>query len=76
MQFFPLVLVPATLELMDETAIACVEEALYLGLPLDVEAILLVETDGSDEAMVFREIEAVARISRESGARPGQGGKR
>jgi glycolate oxidase len=62
-------LVPATLELMDETAIACVEEALHLGLPLDVEAILLVETDGSDEAMVLREIEAVARISRQSGAR-------
>lgn len=62
-------IVPATLELMDETAIACVEEAMHLGLPLDVEAILLVETDGSDEAMVLREIEAVARISRESGAR-------
>jgi glycolate oxidase len=54
---------------MDETAIACVEEALHLGLPLDVEAILLVEADGSDEAMVLREIEAVAHISRESGAR-------
>ena len=62
-------IVPATLELMDETAIACVEEALHLGLPLDVEAILLVETDGSDESMVLREIEAVAHISRESGAR-------
>ena len=62
-------IVPATLELMDETAIACVEEAIHLGLPLDVEAILLAETDGSDEAMVLREIEAVARISRESGAR-------
>jgi glycolate oxidase len=62
-------LVPATIELMDETAIACVEEALNLGLPLDVEAILLVETDGSDEAMILREIEAVARISRQSGAR-------
>ena len=62
-------IVPATLELMDETAIACVEEALHLGLPLDVEAILLVEADGSDEAMVLREIEAVAHISRESGAR-------
>lgn len=62
-------IVPATLELMDETAIACVEEALHLGLPLDVEAILLVETDGSDKAMVLREIEAVARISREIGAR-------
>jgi glycolate oxidase len=62
-------IVPAALELMDETAIACVEDSMHLGLPLDVEAILLVETDGSDETMVLHEIEAVARISRESGAR-------
>jgi glycolate oxidase len=62
-------IIPATLEIMDETAIACIEEAMHLGLPLDVEAILLVETDGSDEATVVSEIEAAARISRESGAR-------
>ncbi len=62
-------IVPATLELMDETAITCVEEALHLGLPLDVEAILLVETDGADEASVLREIEAVAKICQETGAR-------
>jgi glycolate oxidase len=61
--------VPATLELMDETAIVCIEAAMHLGLPLDVEAILLVETDGSDEASVLREIEDVARICMESGAR-------
>ncbi len=62
-------IVPATLELMDETAVACIEEAMHLGLPLDVEAILLVETDGSDEGAVLREIEAAAQICQESGAR-------
>lgn len=62
-------IVPATLELMDETAIACIEEALHLGLPLDVEATLLIEADGADEASVLREIEAVARICQESGER-------
>jgi glycolate oxidase len=62
-------IIPATLELMDETAIACIEEALHLGLPLDVEAILLVETDGTDDASVLREIEAVANICQETGAR-------
>lgn len=62
-------IVPATLELMDETAIACVEAGMHLGLPLDVEAILLVETDGSDEATVQREIEAIEKICQESGAR-------
>jgi glycolate oxidase len=62
-------IVPATLELMDETAIACIEEALHLGLSLDVEAILLIETDGNEEQAVLREIEAVARICHQSGAR-------
>jgi glycolate oxidase len=54
---------------MDETAIACIEEALHLGLPLDVEAVLLVEADGSDEAAVLHEIEAVAAICLECDAR-------
>ncbi len=62
-------IVPATLELMDETAIACIEAGLHLGLPLDVEAMLIIEADGSDEEAVLREIEAVARICREQGAR-------
>ncbi len=62
-------ILPAALELMDETAIACIEQAMHLGLPLDVEAILLIETNGSDEAAVLREIEAVAKICQETGAR-------
>ncbi|HEC34289.1 MAG TPA: glycolate oxidase subunit GlcD, partial [Chloroflexi bacterium] len=35
----------------------------------DVEAILIIESDGADEEAVVREIETVARICRESGAR-------
>jgi glycolate oxidase len=62
-------IVPATIELMDETAIACIEEAMGLGLPLDVEAVLIIETDGPDEEAVIREIESVARICKENGAR-------
>ena len=62
-------LLPAALELMDETAIACTEEAMQLGLPLDVEAILIIETDGSDEIFVVKEMEAAASICREQGAR-------
>lgn len=61
-------LVPATLELMDETAVVCIEDAMHLGLPLDVEAILLIECDGVDEQTVQNEIEAVARICTERGA--------
>jgi len=62
-------IVPATLELMDETAITCIEESMHLGLPLDMEAILLIETDGSDENAVLREIEAIEGICQECGAR-------
>ncbi|MGD8406038.1 MAG: FAD-linked oxidase C-terminal domain-containing protein [Anaerolineales bacterium] len=61
--------VPATLELMDETAISCIEESMQLGLPLDVEAILLIETDGSDEAAVLREIKTIEEICKGNGAR-------
>jgi glycolate oxidase len=61
-------IVPATLELMDQTAITCIEEAMHLGLNTQVEAVLLIETDGSGEQTVQREIEAAARICQESGA--------
>jgi glycolate oxidase len=61
-------LVPATLELLDETAISCIEEAMHLGLPLDVEAILIIESDGTDEEMVEREIDAIADTCLETGA--------
>jgi len=62
-------IVPATIELMDETAIATIEEAMHLGLPLDVEAMLILECDGMDEAQVLAEVETVADICRATGAR-------
>jgi glycolate oxidase len=61
-------IIPATLELMDETAIACIEEAMHLGLPLDKEAILIIECDGNDEGTILREIDQVARICRQHNA--------
>jgi glycolate oxidase len=60
---------PATIELMDETTIATIEEAMHLGLPLDVEAILIIESDGMDEEAVNQEIEAIAGICRATGVR-------
>ena len=62
-------IVPVTLELVDDTTIACIEEAMHLGLPLDVEAILIIESDGSDEASVAREIEKIEEICKDNGAR-------
>jgi glycolate oxidase len=60
---------PATIELMDETTIATIEEAMNLGLPLDVEAILIIEADGMDQESVLKEIETIADICRTTGAR-------
>lgn len=59
---------PATMELMDETTIATIEEAMHLGLPLDVEAILLIEADGMDEEAVVKDIDAIAAICEATGA--------
>jgi glycolate oxidase len=62
-------IVPATIELMDETAIATIEEAMHLNLPLDVEAMLIIEADGMDEESVVKEIETIAEICQATGAR-------
>ncbi|MDI3316928.1 MAG: FAD-linked oxidase C-terminal domain-containing protein [Bacillota bacterium] len=58
---------PSALELMDESSIRVVEEYLHLGLPLDVEAILLIEVDGP-AAVVEEEAGAVADLCRRQGA--------
>jgi len=60
---------PATIELMDETTIATIEEAMHLDLPLDVEAILIIESDGMDEEAVAKEIEDIAELCRDTGVR-------
>ena len=54
-------IIPATLEFLDRTTIRCVEDYVKIGLPLDVDAVLLVEVDGhpaqvEDEAAGVREI--------------------
>jgi glycolate oxidase len=61
-------IVPASLELMDQTAIVCIEETMHLGLNTNVEASLIIETDGADEQTVTSEIEACAKICKETGA--------
>jgi len=61
-------IVPASLELMDQTAIRCIEEAMHLGLNTELEASLIIETDGADEGSVLREIDACVNICRECGA--------
>jgi glycolate oxidase len=61
-------IVPATLELMDQTAINCIEQAMHLGLPTDVAAFLLIESDGVDLTNTTQEIEEIAKICKNTGA--------
>jgi glycolate oxidase len=61
-------ILPATMELMDDTTIGTIEEYLHLGLPTDAAAILIIEADGGDEKTVVEEIETIGRVCSESGA--------
>lgn len=54
-------IIPATLEFMDNPTIRVVDDFAKLGLPLDMEAILLIEQDGDPET-VARDIEMIRRI--------------
>jgi len=54
-------IIPCTLEFLDRTTIRCVEDFAKVGLPLDCEALLLMETDGhpaavAEEAALMEEI--------------------
>jgi len=58
---------PATIELMDNASIRAVEEHQPSGLPTDVEAILLIEVDG-DECAVVENVREVGRLCEANGA--------
>ncbi len=53
---------PASVELMDQITVQCVEDLLHLGLPVDAEALLLFACDGNYEQVVHGELEAITSI--------------
>jgi glycolate oxidase len=53
--------IPATLEFLDKVTIKCVEDYSHIGLPLDVDAVLLIEVDGHP-AVVADEAASVEAI--------------
>ena len=59
--------IPCTLEFLDRTTIHCVEDFAKVGLPLDCEALLLMETDGHPGA-VADEAAKMESIARKNGA--------
>jgi glycolate oxidase len=60
-------IVPAGLELMDKVVIKAVEADSSLGLPTDVDAILLVEVDGDTDSL-DGQVKKIEGILREKGA--------
>ena len=56
-------IIPCTLEFLDKVTIRCVEDFAHVGLPLDAEAILLMETDGHPTVVdeQARQMEEIAR---------------
>ncbi len=60
---------PTSIELIDDVTARCIEANTPIGLPLDVEAVLLFGTDGSDERVVEEETASIAATARASGAR-------
>jgi glycolate oxidase len=60
-------IIPCTLEFLDRTTIRCVEDFAKVGLPLDCEALLLMETDGHPAA-VTEEAARMEEIARRNGA--------
>lgn len=60
-------IIPCTLEFLDNTTIRCVEDYAKIGLPVNAEALLLMETDGH-AAAVEDEAGLMEQIARKHGA--------
>lgn len=60
-------MIPVTLEFLDQDTLKAVEDFVHIGLPTDVQAILLIKQDGPRE-MVERDIRKIAAICREQQA--------
>ena len=60
-------IIPCTLEFLDRTTIHCVEDFAKVGLPLDCEALLLMETDGH-AAAVEEEAAKMEELAKTNGA--------
>ncbi|MCX6024492.1 MAG: FAD-binding protein [Chloroflexi bacterium] len=61
-------ILPATIELLDNTSINVAEDYLNIGLPRAAEGLLLLEQDGGDADAARRDVERMAEICRAQGA--------
>ncbi|MFH1114959.1 MAG: FAD-linked oxidase C-terminal domain-containing protein [Pseudomonadota bacterium] len=62
-------IVPAALELMNQFSIRAVEKSFGLGLPIDMEGILLIQVDGTPETLdsEVNQIQRILRVNSASG---------
>ncbi|MFA6456330.1 MAG: FAD-linked oxidase C-terminal domain-containing protein [Bacteroidota bacterium] len=60
-------IIPCTIEFLDKTTIRCVEEYAQIGLPTDIECLLLIEVDGHP-AVVIDEAKQVEECCRSNNA--------
>ncbi|MFC1836372.1 FAD-binding oxidoreductase [Thermodesulfobacteriota bacterium] len=60
-------IIPAGLELMDNEVVAVIEASAKLGLPTDVDAVLLIEVDGDPESL-DNQIKKIEKIVNEKNA--------
>ena len=60
-------IIPATLEILDNATIRTVEDYMKMGLPLDAEAILLIEVDGNP-IVVAEEADKVVKVLKANNA--------
>jgi glycolate oxidase len=61
-------IVPRSIEYMDNAAIRCAEGYMKAGLPVDADAILIIEVDGTENE-VDRAVQRVVAVCEKSGAR-------
>jgi glycolate oxidase len=61
-------IIPSTLEFIDNPTLRVVEDFNKIGLPTDMEAILLIEQDGLDDGVVEKDIAEIIRICKEEDA--------
>jgi glycolate oxidase len=60
-------IIPTTLEFLDQATLKVVEDYAQIGLPTDVQAVLLIEQDGPQE-VVERDIVKIAEVCKQEGA--------
>ncbi|MFN0118375.1 MAG: FAD-binding oxidoreductase [Elusimicrobiota bacterium] len=59
---------PATLEAMDQTIVRAVEAFIHAGYPVDAEAVLLIEVDGSKEDSLETQVYTIQKMCENNGA--------